>query len=413
MRKAILTLFIAILSVNVSAARIIQVVSAGSGDSVVSAGAANRFGDLQQAIDAAADGDSLFLGPGTFEAAPRIFTEELCGNCQNHRTAVTASRGFLIEGKALHLIGSGQQETVLRTNAGYGILFLNSRGSSICDLSVSGGKRDPDGNATDAAIVAKFSTVLVERVLVLDNVDRIDTLVVGVGGIFGREDSELTIRNCIIRNNGWDGIALYRGAVAYIADNTIAQGRGVGIGITWDAAATLLRNRISDYWKGIGTFGASRAIVANNLVKNCLGWGIIATGTSYLDAVNNNIVHNGNCGFAIWSDECRGRLVNNIILYNGWKEEWVAPQVGIWNNGKAENFIIAHNDVWGNVKGNYENLPDLTGRDGNLSVDPLFRSDDDYRLLEDSPCRRAGSPELSQGDGGVSDIGMYGGPGAR
>lgn len=411
MKKAIPALALALLLLNVCAARVIQVKSAAT--EIVGAGGENRYNDLQEAIDAAADGDSLLLHPGLFEAEPRLFAEDLCGNCQNHRTAVTASRGFLIEGKALHLIGSGQQETVLWTNAGYGVLFLNSRGSSLSDLTVRGGKRDPDGNATDAAVVAKFSTIVVENVAVLDNTDRIDTLVVGVGGIFGREDSELTIRNCIIRNNGWDGIALYRGAAAWITDNVIQQGRGVGIGLTWDAAAILLRNRITDYWKGIGTFGSSRAIVANNLVKNCLGWGIIATGASYLDAVNNNIVHNGNCGFAVWSEECRGRLLNNIILYNGWKEEWVAPQVGVWNNGKIENFIIAYNDVWGNVKGDYENMPDRTGRDGNISADPLFRSDDDFRLQEDSPCRHAGSPELSQGDGGVSDMGMYGGPGAR
>jgi hypothetical protein len=412
MKKAILPILVVLLLLQPAAARVIRVVSTPP-ETAVGGVEANQYSDLQQALDAAADGDSLLLSAGTFEAEPRVFTEELCGNCQKHRTTVTASRGFLIAGKAVHLIGAGQQQTVLRTNAGYGVLFLNSRGSSLSDLAVSGGKRDPDGNATDAAIVVKFSTVLVERVLVRDNPDRIDTLVVGIGGIFGREDAELTIRDCTIRDNGWDGIALYRGAIAYIADNTIERGRGVGIGITWDAAATLLRNRISDYWKGIGTFGASRAIVANNLVKNCLSWGIIATGTSYLDAVNNNIVHNGNCGFAIWSEECRGRLVNNIILYNGWKEEWVAPQVGVWNNGKAENFIIAYNDVWGNVKGDYENLPNLTGKDGNLSADPLFRSDEDYHLQEDSPCRHAGSPELSQGDGGVSDMGMFGGSGAR
>ena len=371
------------------------------------------FSDLQYALDQALDGDTLLLAPGIYSARSEPFTEELCGNCLEHKTTVYASRGFLIEGKTVHIVGSGTDSTTLITNAGYGVLFLNSRGSKIERLAITGGKRDPDGNATDAAVVAKFSTVTIQQVKIRDNTDRIDTVVMGIGGVFGRENSELFVFECEIVNNGWDGIALYRGASAYAADNVIAKGRGAGIGITWDATAIVLRNRISDYWKGIGTFGASRAIVSNNLVNNCLGWGIIATGESYLDAANNNVIHNGNCGLAIWSEECRGRFVNNIVAYNGWKDKWVAPQVGLWNNGNPDNFIISHNDVWGNLMGNYKDMDDLTGVSGNISEDPGFVSDRDFHLLEGSPCRDAGSPSLSEGDGSISDMGMYGGPGAR
>ena len=85
------------------------------------------------------------------------------------------------------------------------------------------------------------------------------SVVVGIGGVFGREGAELFILNNEIVDNGWDGIALYRGATAVIADNIIKKGRGAGIGITWDATALVFRNRISEYWKGIGTFGESRA----------------------------------------------------------------------------------------------------------------------------------------------------------
>ncbi len=365
------------------------------------------YGDLQKAIDLAADGDTLLILSGTYSAKAQIFNEELCGNCQEHKTAVAASRGFLIEGKALTILGSGVKETTLITNAGYGVLFLNSWDSRIENLSITGGKRDADGNATDAGIVAKFSRVAIKNVKVRDNTDRDTTVVVGIGGIFGREDSELFIIENEIANNGWDGIALYRGATAYIADNVIRDGRGAGIGITWDAAATVLRNRISGYWKGIGTFGASRAVVCSNLVQNCLGWGIIATGESYLDCVNNNVIHNGNCGLAIWSDECRGRFINNIVIYNGWKDQWVAPQVGFWKNGKLENFVIAHNDVWGNVKGNWGDMDDQTGIDSNISTDPIFVSDQDFHLQAGSPCINAGSALISEGDGTVSDMGMY------
>jgi len=366
------------------------------------------YGDLQNAIDRAQDGDTLIVRPGVYSAKAQVYHEELCGNCQEHKTPVAASRGLLIEGKTLTILGSGAKETTLITNAGYGVLFLNSWDSRIENLAISGGKRDADGNATDAGIVAKYSRVMIKGVQVRDNNDRDTTVVVGIGGIFGREDSELFIFGNEIYNNGWDGIALYRGATAYIADNVIRDGRGAGIGITWDAAATVLRNRISGYWKGIGTFGASRAVVCNNLVQNCLGWGIIATGESYLDCINNNVIHNGNCGLAIWSDECRGRFINNIVIYNGWKDQWVAPQVGFWKNGKLENFVIAHNDVWGNVKGNWGDMDDPTGMNGNIAADPMFMSDQDFHLQTGSPCINAGSALISEGDGTVSDMGMSG-----
>jgi hypothetical protein len=411
-KRILLILSVVCLIVNLAWARVIYV--EGSWLGVTGTGTAyDPYGDLQHAIDEAQNSDTLIVKAGVYSAKPEPYTEELCGNCQDHRTSVNASRGFLIEGKALILRGEDAAKTTLITSAGYGVLFQNSRGSRLENVTITKGKRDPDGNATDAGIVAKFSTVTVSGVIIRDNSDRADSVVVGIGGIFGRENSELTIERCLIYNNGWDGITLYRGAVACISDNTIRDGRGVGIGLTWDAAATVLRNRISGYWKGIGTFGASRAIVSNNLVTDCLGWGIIATGDSYLDAINNNVLHNGNSGMVIWSETCRGRFVNNICANNGWKEQWVSPQVGLWNNGKVENFIVANNDVWGNVKGNYENMTDLTGQYGNISADPLFASDGDYHLQAQSPCSQAGSPLLSEGDGSVSDMGMYGGPCAR
>lgn len=368
---------------------------------------------LQWTFYSAADGDTIFIAPGTYEATPAPYIEELCGNCEEHKTRVEASRGFLIKDKALTIIGSGKDSTILVTKAGYGVLFENSRGSMITRLTITSGKRDLDGMATDAGIVAKFSTVTVTDVRIADNTDRPEEVVVGIGGVFGRENSELFIIGNEIINNGWDGIALYRGATAYIADNVIDKGRGAGIGITWDAVATVYRNRISGYWKGIGTFGNSRAVVCNNAVFENLGWGIIATGTSYMEASNNVIARNGNCGFAVWSDEAHGRAVNNIVVENGWRKEWVCPCVGVWMNGDTLTFPIMFNDVWGNVEGQYRDMSDLTGRYGNVSVDPEFSGPTDFRLPESSPLIESGDTLLTDPDGTRSDIGLYGGPASR
>jgi poly-gamma-glutamate synthesis protein (capsule biosynthesis protein) len=384
------------------------------GDGQVGSGSANDpFRDLQFAIDSATEWDRILIMPGTYEAHPDSYPEELCGNCQEHKTHVQATRGFLIKDKALEIIGSGMDSTILVTKAGYGVLFDHSRGSIITDLTITGGVRDLDGMATDAGIVAKYSTVTVKKVKIADNTHRPEEVVVGIGGIFGRENSELFILDNVIENNGWDGVALYRGANAYIADNLICDGRGAGIGITWDATATVYRNRVSNYWKGIGTFGDSRAVVRNNAVYDNLVWGIVATGNSFMEASNNVITRNGNCGFAPWSQTARGTFINNIVTQNGWRKEWVCPCVGIWMNGKPENFDISHNLVWGNQEGNYRDMEDLTARDGNISADPLFRGKIDFHLLPGSPAIDSGDSVFTDPDGGPSDMGMYGGPGAR
>jgi parallel beta-helix repeat protein len=371
------------------------------------------FRDPQGAFNAAADADTIAIMPGVYRAIKELFIDSLCGNCERQRTKVKASTGFVIRDKGLIITGSGTDSTILVTNAGYGVYFENSLDSRISDLQITGGVRDLDGASTDAGIVARWSRLTVKNCLISDNTNRPDSVVVGIGGIMGREGAELVIENNRIINNTWDGIALYRGATAYIADNIINGGRGAGIGITWDATAIAVRNRISNYWKGIGSFGDPRVVAANNAVFDNLGWGIIATGTSYMDATNNVVYHNGNCGMAIWGDDCTGRFSNNIVADNGWRDEWVCPCVGIWNAGKLFNFDISYNDVWNNKAGQYRDMPDPTENDGNLSIDPKFSDTDSFTLAPDSPLIDQGNPLLTDPDGSPSDIGLLGGPRAR
>ncbi len=374
-----------------------------------------RGSDLQAVINHASDGDTLRLGAKTFEARPTQFVEPLCGNCTETVTDVAASYGFIIKDKGLVVVGQGVDQTKLVTNAGYGLYLDNADGTVLRDLTITGGIRTADGNATDAGIVVRRSRVTIERVDVRDNDNRSDdsTVVVGIGGIFGREGAEMTIRNCNIVNGGWDGIALYRGATAYISDCLIKDGRGAGIGVTWDSYCVAVRNEVTGFWKGIGAFGTSTLIAANNLVHDNLGWGVVGTGQSTLEASNNVIHHNGNCGVAPWSTDSHGRFVNNIITGNGWRDQWVCPCVGVWNYGDWAKWVFRNNIVWGNAAGEYEAIWDQTGLNGNLNVDPMFVGDNGFRLAPESPALNAGDSTMFNLDGSRSHIGLYGGPRSR
>ncbi len=129
-----------------------------------------------------------------------------------------------------------------------------------------------------------------------------------------------------------------------------------------------------------------------------------------MDMTNNVVYHNGNCGIAPWSSESRGRIVNNIIVKNGWREEWVCPCVGVWNYGDWAKWEFANNIVWDNTEDNYKDIWDHTGFNGNISQDPLFVGDGDFHLIQGSPATNAGNQAIFNLDGTISHIGLYGGP---
>jgi len=400
MRTALITIFAALLIISGEY---------GKGATLT----VERGSDLQSVINYASAGDTIVLAGKDFEARRTPFTDPLCGNCEDPHTPVEASYGFVVRNKGLTIMGRDRVTTRLVTNAGYGIFFENAGSSALINLTITGGRRDADGNATDAAVVVRNSRVLIERVTISDNDDRPDDLVIGIGGIMGREGAEIYIHNCEITNVGWDGVALYRGASATITDCVIKEGRGAGIGITWDATCVAYRNEVSGFWKGIGAFGASWVVARNNLVRDNLGWGIIATGNSYMDVANNVVYHNGNCGVAPWSSNSRGRVINNIIVANGWRDQWVCPCVGVWNYGDWAKWEFAHNIVWGNEEGEYEDIWDQTGLNGNISADPGFVGEDDFHLPAESPAIHAGDSTIFNRDGTISHIGLYGGSQAK
>ncbi|HEY3269071.1 MAG TPA: choice-of-anchor Q domain-containing protein [Armatimonadota bacterium] len=94
----------------------------------------------------------------------------------------------------------------------------------------------------------------------------------------------------------------------------------------------------------------------------------------------------GNTGTAggIDLEGCAGTsLANNIVAFNG-------AGVAAVRGAPA----MRCNCVYGNTRFNYYGLPDPTGRDGNLSVEPRFADvrRANWHILPDSPCRNAGDP---------------------
>jgi hypothetical protein len=94
------------------------------------------------------------------------------------------------------------------------------------------------------------------------------------------------------------------------------------------------------------------------------------------------------------------------VTDNGWREEWVCPQVGFWMNGDTSKIKFENNDVWNNIMGNYRNISDKTGIDGNISADPQFVPDSGFKTQSTSPLHNLVNPKTASVNGKKNHIGI-------
>jgi hypothetical protein len=331
---------------------------------------ADAPGALQRAVTSLRGTGTLELGAGTYVLEPTSYTDPSCGNCENAAETVPASLGMRLSGRGVEVRGAHRDSVIIVTNAGYGLLIEDCDDCRISGVTITGGTRDDDGRATSAAIVVRRSSVVIEDCIIRDNIGDSTTVartVVGIAGVAGREQADITLRNCRIERNSWDGVALYRGARAHISDNVIdgvdkasgariGGGRGVGIGLTWDARATVERNRVTRYWKGIGAFVAADADIRENIVEDILTWGIALwgpAGARPAARIEDNIVYRtGACGVMIdrpAGGAPPGTLLNNIVARTGQNERYDSGEPYCWQRPIARHGVPADFTERGNL----------------------------------------------------------------
>lgn len=326
--------------------------------------------------DAAADSGVTFrLLPGTHRLTPHPFEEPLCGNCEDPNTRVRTTVGLLVAGRGVRILGEDPATTILETNAGYGVLFEDCDGCEIANVTITGGTRDPDGHATSAAVVVRRGRVGIDNCTIRDNIGDpalIEDIVVGIIGIAGREGADLVATNNRILRNSWDGIALYRDATATITGNVIdgvdrargrtaGGGRGVGIGVTWNARADIRGNLVRNYWKGIGLFVDADGTLEENVVEHMLTWGVsvwdAGKGRPKARVSYNAIYDTGACGLAVVradsTDVDPGYVLDNAIVASGQDPRYDSGepycyQTAIARHAVPSAFAIADNRLFDN-----------------------------------------------------------------
>ena len=300
--------------------------------------------DVQALFDTLSGPARVSFAPGDYRLEPVAFEDPSCGNCTDPAERVPATRGLLVSGTGIELLGASARSVALHTDSGYGVLFDGCAGCRLSGITVADGARDPDGRATDAGVVIRNGAVTLEDCVVRDNLGDsavVHTVVVGIAGIAVREGGVATVRRCLIERNSWDGIAAYRGAELIAQDNVVdgvdrargarmGGGRGTGIGVTGNARATLRGNLVTRYWKGIGVFADARADVEHNVVEDLLAWGIAYWGADEgrpFARIRGNVVFDtGACGVIVERRDADaaepGELVGNVLVRTGQDERY-------------------------------------------------------------------------------------------
>ncbi|MDH3197808.1 MAG: right-handed parallel beta-helix repeat-containing protein [Candidatus Krumholzibacteria bacterium] len=359
---------------------------------VASAGElAAAVGSLSRGLPDGAAGVEIALAPGDYHLSPQNAVDSTCGNCEDPARPVPVTAGLRVSGTGIYLVGDGRGEAVIHTHAGYGIWFDGCRDCGLSGLTVTGGERDTAQAATDAAIVVQRSSVVIADCVIRDNIGDAETIarvVVGIMGVCGREESFTYLRNCEILRNSWDGVALYRDAEAVIERNVIdgidgagraaGGGRGVGIGVTWNARAVIEKNLVRRYWKGVGIFVDADVEMRVNFIERMRAWGI-----AYWDAgrgspravIDENVVYDcGACGISVTrakpfaADETPGRLTRNIVVHTAQNPDYDDPeaychQCALALHAVPEGFYIAHNLYYDNRRANEDLFQGDTARE--------------------------------------------------
>ena len=115
-------------------------------------------------------------------------------------------------------------------------------------------------------------------------------------------------------------------------------------------------------------------------------------------------------GSAVWAVSAVGALSHAAIAGNTFTCDRVNGGAVAIEAG--DPWAVRYTDVFGHADGDWSGMPDPTGVDGNLAVDPAFADParGDLHLAAGSPLIDAGDPALLGPDGTAADIGGYGGP---
>ncbi|MCD6572467.1 MAG: right-handed parallel beta-helix repeat-containing protein, partial [Thermoplasmata archaeon] len=250
---------------------------------------ANNYTKIQDAIDNASDGDTIFVYNGTYyENVIVNKTINLIGGNRN-RTIIDGggsgnvvnitADGVTIEGFTIRNSGpnfgvkiSSYNNSIYNcsiSNNGYGIGLDSSNGNSIYNCSIS--------NNDDGIVLGSSSNNSIYNCTISNNYH----------GIYAYYSSNNSIYNCNIISNNDDGIWLRYSSNNNILTDNNASNNNYGVLLSYSSNNNLTNNNAnSNNWRGISLSHSSNNILMSNNVSNN------SEGIGLWHSTNNTLINN-------------------------------------------------------------------------------------------------------------------------
>ena len=345
---------------------------------------------IQQAIDAAAPGDTVLVAPGTYvenltflgkaitvvsEGGPSVTVID--GNWAGPVVAFTSGepRGAVLRGFTIQRGAS--------SFSGGGVLVQNSS-PTIADNWIIG-----NGACSGAGVYSSFGSPLIQGNRIARNFLYGCTGGFGIGVYIGGDSAAELIGNSITDNNGpahGGGVTLF------------AAGRAV---LRWNMIARNVTSGFSPCTQGGGIWmvNFSQSTIVNNLVVGNVagcGGGLYWSGsTGVTTFVNNTFADNDapeGSAIAFSGADARHLIFNNVLIGKPGQ-----AAVHCSNSSSTPSPVINTSDVFSAQALPYSGTcADQTGNRGNISANPVFVRESygdvlgDYHLQHASPVVDAG-----------------------
>jgi hypothetical protein len=380
-----------------------------------------NYPTIQAAINAANDGDTVLVAPGTY-------VENI--NFNGKAITVTSSGGAAI--------------TIIDGNANGSVVVFNhteTSSSTLSGLTIRNGLQS--GLSGGGILVSAASPTITNNIITGNHA------ATGIGMYINRGSPVIT-KNIITGNDqkgagdgggGGGGILVAGGPSApanpqiignTITNNSVASGgEGAGISVTYFSGPLIQGNLISgnsayNGGGGISLESYNSSVVSDNvIVSNTGGSGAgmwVYPGNFVTTISNNTMVDNsasdGTSGVFVSGVTQNLNFVNNIVVAT-------AGQTAVTCDA-APSPVFSHNEVYSPTGTTWTAACDHTSNPGNFSSDPLFLSaaNNDFHLSAASPAVDAGAnsaqnlpsldfdnnPRIMDGNGdglAVVDLGAY------
>ena len=346
---------------------------------------------IQQAIAAAAPGDTVLVAPGTYvenltflgkaitvvsEGGPSVTVID--GNWAGPVVAFTSGepRGAVLRGFTIQRGAS--------SFSGGGVLVQNSS-PTIADNWIIG-----NGACSGAGVYSSFGSPLIQGNRIARNFLYGCTGGFGIGVYIGGDSAAELIGNSITDNNGpahGGGVTLF------------AAGRAV---LRWNVIARNVTSGFSPCTQGGGIWmvNFSQATIVNNLVvgnvAGCGGGFYWGGSTGVTTFVNNTFADNDapeGSAIAFSGADARHLIFNNVLIGKPGQ-----AAVHCSNSSSTPSPVINTSDVFSAQALPYSGTcADQTGNRGNISANPVFVREPYGDVLGDYHLQHA-SPVLDAGD---------------